>query len=93
MSAESIDRRSEPRHTYFSSIEFALQTEHGEELLIGTSINISNSGLCIYSYVPLSVGQEITIKNAFPSRNRTCTVRWMNRLLDDFFMVGLKQKA
>lgn len=93
MSAESIDRRSEPRHTYFSSIEFALQTEHGEELLIGTSINISNSGLCIYSYVPLSVGQEITIKNAFPSRNRTYTVRWMNRLLDDFFMVGLKQKA
>ncbi len=92
MPLNGIERRKEPRHPYFSSIKFASRSEKGEEILIGTTINISNSGLCIYSYVRLEVGQEIIILSAFPNRHRTYTVRWVNRLLDDFFMVGLQKQ-
>jgi hypothetical protein len=92
MPLNGIERRSEPRHPYFSSIEFSILPENAEGTLIGTAINISNSGLSIYSYVPLNEGQEITIRSAFPSNYRTYTVRWVNKLLDDFFMVGLKCK-
>jgi len=92
MSLNGIERRSETRHPYFHSVEFSSPSEQGEELLIGTTINISNSGLCLYSYVPLREGQEITIKGAFRAGHRTYTVRWVNKLLEDFFMVGLLSK-
>lgn len=90
MPLDGTERRSEPRHPYFSSIEFSILPENAEETVIGTTINISNSGLGMYSYVPLSEGQEITIVSAFPSNHRTYTVRWVNKLLEDFFMVGLQ---
>ena len=92
MSLGCKETRSEQRHAYFTSVEFASRSEKGEELLIGTAINLSNSGLCIYSYVPLREGQEIIIRNAYPVKNRIYVVRWTIKLLDDFFAVGLKRK-
>jgi hypothetical protein len=92
VSVIGAERRSESRYPYFSSVEFVSPSEKGEEILVGTVINISNSGLCLYSYVPLRENGEITIRGAFPFRHRTYSVIWMKKLLDDFFMVGLKQK-
>ncbi len=88
-----VERRAEIRYSYISSVQFSSPSENGEELFVGTTINISESGLCLYSYVPLSEGRKITIKSPFRARYRTFTVRWVSKLLDDFFMVGLLGKS
>ncbi|HYA31619.1 MAG TPA: hypothetical protein VED67_02585 [Thermodesulfovibrionales bacterium] len=92
MPLNDCERRSEPRHPYFSSIEFPVLPENAEETVIGTTINISNSRLGIYSCVTLNEKQEITIRSAFPSNYRASTIRRVNKLLDDFFVVGLQRK-
>lgn len=91
MSFNDIEKRSEPRQIYYQSIDFVLENQEGR-LLKGTIINLSKSGLGIYAYVPLRYGDEITVKSDIPTDYRTYTVRWVNRLLDDFFVAGLKCK-
>ena len=86
------ERRAEPHHRYFSPIEFALESNSGK-VMVGTTINISDSGLGLYSYIPLSEGQEIRILSAFPGRDRTYSVRWVIKLLEDFFIVGLQKSG
>jgi hypothetical protein len=39
-------------------------------------LNVSNSGLCIKSSLPLKRGQEIKIMSSLPMRHKTYTVRW-----------------
>ncbi len=91
MPFNDIERRSEPRQIYYQPIEFALENPEGR-LLTGTIFNLSKSGLGIYAHTPLKCGDVITIKNHIPTGYRTYTVRWVNRLLDDFFVAGLKCK-
>lgn len=83
-----IEKRREPRYPYYSAIDFSL-VEKGDELLRGFVVNMSDSGLCIHSFVPLSEGQEITVVSDLPSKHRRFNVRWRDRLFKDSFTVGL----
>ena len=88
---DGIERRKEPRHLHYSSVKFKSPRDgNDDELLDGTVINISSSGLCIYSFVPLSEGQKITIMDDLPTKHRNFTVRWSNKWLEDFFVAGLE---
>lgn len=87
-SSGSIEKRGESRRLVYYTTRFALdpeETSHSK----GVIINISNSGLCIFSPNPLNKGDEITIKAPLPLLDERFSVRWSNKLLDDFFMVGL----
>jgi hypothetical protein len=87
-SSGSIEKRREPRRLVYYTTRFGLNPEETSHLR-GIIINISNSGLCIFSPDPLHRGQEITIKAPLPLLDERFTVCWTNKLLDDFFMVGL----
>ncbi|MCL5422850.1 MAG: PilZ domain-containing protein [Nitrospirae bacterium] len=87
-----VERRGEPRRLLYQSIEFVVGNDE-QKLLKGTVTNISPSGLGIYSFSPLKVGDELTVKSVIPTQHQIYTVRWVNELLDDFFMVGLRYKA
>jgi hypothetical protein len=71
------DTRRETRHTFVSPLEFVLSdaTDKTVECVI---LNISDSGLCIDSSLPLKKGQEIIIKSSLPLRHKRYTVRWNN---------------
>ena len=84
----SIEKRSEPRRLVYYTARFGLSPENTSHLR-GVIINISNSGLCIFSPNSLAKGQEIIIKVPLPLLDERFVVRWSNKLLDDFFMVGL----
>lgn len=83
------EKRREPRQQFFSPVEFILKSEP-ERILEGVRTNISKSGLGIFSYVPLNEGQEIIFKSSLPVRRSEYTVRWSEKLLEDFFTVGLR---
>jgi hypothetical protein len=84
----SIEKRGEPRRLVYYTTRFGLNPEDTSHLR-GVIINISNSGLCIFSPNSLTRGQEIVIKAPLPLMDERFVVRWSNKLLDDFFMVGL----
>jgi hypothetical protein len=87
-SSGSIEKRVEPRRLVYYTTRFGLNPENTSHVG-GVIINISNSGLCIFSPAPLNRGQEIVIKAPLPLLDERFIVRWTNKLLDDFFMVGL----
>jgi len=87
-SSGSIEKRGEPRRLVYYTTKFDLNPENTSHLR-GVIINISNSGLCIFSPNSLTRGQEIVIKAPLPLLDERFIVRWSNELLDDFFMVGL----
>lgn len=87
-SSGSIEKRAEPRRLVYYTTKFGLSPENTSHLR-GVIINISNSGLCIFSPNPLHRGQEIIVKAPLPLLDERFSVRWSSKLLDDFFMVGL----
>lgn len=89
MSREDNRGRSEPRVTFFSPIQFVTREEPGR-FLKGVVNNISQSGMGIYSFDSLSEGQEIVVASTLPNAHNEYTVRWSRKLMDDFFMAGLR---
>jgi hypothetical protein len=84
-----IERRSEPRRTYHSPMNFSLKGQE-DAILPGVVNDISMSGMGIYSFVPLSEGQVITVKNVLPGDHIRYVVRWSMQIVDDFYEAGLK---
>ena len=87
-SADFIEKRIESRRLVYYPTRFALNPENTSHWK-GVIINISNSGLCIFSPNSLADGQEVIIKAPLPLLDERFVVCWSNKLLDDFFMVGL----
>ncbi|MCL5022616.1 MAG: PilZ domain-containing protein [Nitrospirae bacterium] len=85
------EKRSEPRRTYYASVQYALAGAE-ERILKGTVINISLSGMGMFCYNPLSEGQEIIVRNISPRSHFCYQVQWSQKLGEDFFLVGLKMK-
>jgi regulator of replication initiation timing len=76
-SFNAIDTRREPRHTFVSPGEFVLRGA-ADKTVKCVILNISDSGLCINSSIPLNKGQKIIVKSSLPIRHKTYTVRWNN---------------
>lgn len=86
---DGIERRSEPRQTYHTPIKFILKGQ-GDEVLRGAVNNISMSGIGMFSFQPLSEGQQIIVKSILPGKHIAYLVRWSRQLVEDFYEVGLK---
>jgi hypothetical protein len=89
MPFDGIEKRSEPRRSYHAPINFILK-EKENRMLKGVVSNISVSGLGMYSFSPLNVGQVIIVKSLLPGRHIEYGVRWCRELVADFYEVGLK---
>ncbi len=83
------ERRSEPRRTYHNPIKFIVKGKE-DKMLTGAVNNISMSGMGMYSFVPLSEGEEIIVKSTLPGKHIEYAVRWSAQLAEDFYEVGLK---
>jgi hypothetical protein len=75
--------RREKRRTYDSPVEFVYK-DNVDEIVKGLVINISDSGLCINSSIPLKKGQEILIRSSLPSRHKAFIVQWTNATITGF---------
>lgn len=86
-----MDNRSYRRELYLLPINYVLSANSTQETLTGSTINISNSGACIFSFDRLIEGQEIMITKGLPVSNsfQTCTVRWARKMNDSLYKAGL----
>ena len=83
------DQRKEERFEYPHEIEYVVDPLTTYEVFKAVAINISNSGLCLYTSTPLNEGQQITIKSTLPVHSQTAIVRWIQKLNDFYYKVGL----
>jgi hypothetical protein len=86
---KSEKRRAE-RYDYPAGIEYVLGSDGSEEAFRGVTINISKSGLSLYAFSPLVVGQEIVIRSALPVADRRAVILWTKQEDDSMYKIGLK---
>jgi hypothetical protein len=76
----TIQRCGEIRHECDLPVEFVLN-DAADKTVKGVILNFSDFGLCIDSSIPLTIGQEIIIKESIPMRYQAFIVRWSNALM------------
>jgi c-di-GMP-binding flagellar brake protein YcgR len=89
MSFDGDESRRHPRKAHTDNIEFCVNSTNLGATLQGTLIDISESGMCLYTFKPISEGQNIIIKSALPVPYHRANVRWVKKYSDDLYKVGL----
>ncbi len=91
------ERRKYPRDIVVTTIDYAFSESIHEEVheaaKRAVTVNVSNSGLCLYLFSPVREGQEIKLyASFFPEHCKCATVRWVKKISSDLFKVGLMCK-
>ncbi|MHB8880864.1 MAG: PilZ domain-containing protein [Thermodesulfovibrionales bacterium] len=78
--------RKEERYPFDAEIAYACDTSNAVHK--GLVINLSNTGLCLKTDIPLSEGQAIALKTDLPNTISTVIVRWVKELSAGQYMAG-----
>jgi c-di-GMP-binding flagellar brake protein YcgR len=89
MSFEGDASRRHPRRAHTDIIEFCLNPTDITTTLQGTLVDISDSGMGLYSFQPLFAGQHITVRSTLPVPYQKAIVRWVKKYSEDLYRVGL----
>ena len=84
-----IEKRKHPRNPYCNVIKFCVNPCSPDKTFIGVSINISDSGICLYTFDNLHTGEVILIQEKLPVKYRKATVIWAKNYQREFYKVGL----
>ncbi len=83
------NRRHRRQDFSYAVVEYVLNSNSTHETFIGFTLNVSISGLCLYTPKLLAEGQEITIKSTIPTSSNAAMVKWIEKYDDVFYKVGL----
>ncbi len=80
----NAEKRIHARYAYSSTLDYSVGQVQVSRKAI--TVNMSFSGLCLYLYEPLAVGEQITIQNSvLPLPHKEATVKW----IQEGAMVGI----
>lgn len=88
LSEPLIIKRREMRCASVKPVEYTVRPN--ANILTGTSINTSPSGLCLTTNTPLRYEQIVTLNPAAPDPSRVSLVRWTKKLEGGSYMTGLQ---
>jgi hypothetical protein len=87
------DKRNHRKHQRqdfpYAVVEYVLNSDTTNGIFIGFTLNVSESGLCLYTPKLLNVAQEIVIKGNCLVSSQIATVRWIEKYDDFFYKIGL----
>jgi hypothetical protein len=89
MISDSSERREHTRYDFLQRVEYVLNPETSNEILKAVTINIGKTGLCLYIFNALREGQGMIIGSSPPVPFKTASVRWIKKMEDNFYKVGL----
>jgi len=70
-----------------------MPAHHQNRTLVAKGCNISDNGICIYTFKPLEEGQEITFKNALPVAYSKAAVKWVKQCNPGIYKAGVSFTA
>ena len=82
--------RRHGRSNYLGTIRYCLNPHSDGRVLIGSGIDVSESGMCMFSSYPLKKDQGIIIKSKLPVPHQRAKVRWVKELGENWYQVGLE---
>lgn len=89
MASVPAERREYRRCVFPSTLEYVMKPEAGGRTFKGVALNISESGICIYTSNELEEGQVVSIISVLPVPSRKAVVRWTRSLNEDVCKAGL----
>lgn len=85
-----MDQRKYQRNNFSHTVvEYVLHPDTTYEIFIGFTLNLSGSGLCLYTPKLLKEGQVIIIKGYIPQLSKA-TVCWIEKYDSLYYKVGLE---
>jgi hypothetical protein len=78
-----------PRKPYKKTLEITIPSQPQKGTLLAVSANISDIGICIYTFKPLKEGQEIVFKSTLPVPHGRAIVRWVKQCNPDIYKAGV----
>jgi len=70
--------------------DVAFQAAPSDNIFTGVAVNRSASGLCLKIAVPVRPDQILTLLSPNPQSARSASVRWIRKLAEDDYLVGLQ---
>jgi len=71
-------------------VHFCLNPHQDGQVLIGSGIDLSDSGMSMFSSYPLKKGQGIVFRSRLPVLQQRAIVKWVKALKVDWYQVGLE---
>lgn len=84
----TVNRRELNRSEFQRQIQYIVQ-DNPDQILRGTTIDISDSGVGLYVFNPLYEGQRIIVKSETGDLNNIGIVRWCKEQEDNMYRAGL----
>jgi hypothetical protein len=86
----ALEKRKCIRHNFSVRVAIKYITGTSEnETHKGFLANKSSSGLCLFTYNPLDIGEEIRLKNNFYVPFQKAKVKWIKEVNKQWYTVGL----
>jgi len=83
-------RKGQRKDFSYIVLEFVIHPDTTYEIYVGYTLNLSDTGMCIYTSVALEPGQTIILKSDEPRLYKKAVVRWVDRYDSISYKVGLE---
>ena len=80
--------RRHPRKIYVSAFAYRFPAA-SSDIHFGVTSNISESGMCMYSDVRPSEGENIEFRSTLPVPSTKAAVKWVKKDVDKIYKMGL----
>lgn len=90
MIASLIEQRRNQRDSYWETLRITTPLQPQERALLVISSNISDTGICIYTFKPLKRGQDIVFKSDLPVPHHRATVKWVKQCDKSIYKAGVR---
>jgi hypothetical protein len=89
MHGDANDARKCQRLHFLGSVQYCMTSNADNDTLFGAGIDISSSGMCMFTCYPLEKDQVIVIKSTLPVPCQTAQVKWVKECTASRYRVGL----
>lgn len=86
-------QRRHQRQLHKETLEIIVPSHPQNRPLIAISSNISDGGVCLYTFKPLAEGEEIIFKSALPFPHQKAAVRWVRQCNPTIYKAGVQFSA
>ncbi|TAN40147.1 MAG: PilZ domain-containing protein [Nitrospirae bacterium] len=86
------EMRKDVRCPFLTTVGYVCDGEGDRNVFSGVSVNMSQSGICLYLFESpcLREGQNISFASDILVKSRKGTIRWINKVENGFYKVGLQ---
>jgi len=89
MSAAWSEKRRHPRRVFTTTVQYTVDSVPVEDVAKAVTVNISQSGVCLYTFCDHQAGDTLKIHNGVPyDLQSTAIVRWTRRVNEQLFKIG-----